>query len=267
MLVQGNDESAYEIYPWLRHVPGVGRLMRSGLLSAQSTLVVNQGLADWVGEVRATVSPSDTPEHVEILPTGVSDLYHDVTDRRADLGRYALFFGNLVEWQGVNVLLDAFESPEWPADLRLVVVGSGPVETEVRRRRHPGLEFLGHLPPEELAPIIAGAVCTLCPKLDVASMAETTTPLKMLESVAAGTPVVASDIPAQRRMIESDGYGILTRAGDHRSLAQGVAAVSNDDEARRRLIDAARAAGAELRWEHAAPILGDAIRSAAGARR
>lgn len=254
LLVQGNDASAYETNPWLRRVPGVRRLMRKSLEAASEILCVNRGLAEWVESERAGVKPVP----IDVMPSGVSDLFFDAEP--TDLGEpYVLFFGGLAPWQGIDYMLEARRSPAWPEGLQLLVIGDGQKAESVRAAEDAGLRWLGPKPPSELAGYVAGALVTLCPKSDTGSMAKTTTPFKILESVAAGVPVIATDIPAQVDMLR-EGYGLLADVTDPDDLARAVARVAGDPSLRAQLAAAAREYRARCRWSYAAPQLAGAIR-------
>jgi glycosyltransferase involved in cell wall biosynthesis len=235
-------------------------MVNRSIKAGDHVLVLNDGLKVWVDSVRG---PNLTA--AQVLPTGVADLFltSEPPDTNGLERPYALFFGNLARWQGIDYLLSAKDSPAWPRDVDLVVVGDGEMRRAVMDSAGDGLRYLGKINPNELAPLVAGALVTLCPKLDTKSMANTTTPFKILESVAAGVPVIATDIPAQRSMIEAGGYGLLVDLSMPAALARAVATVHDDAELRARLSQRARAARSELSWEYASTILASALARAA----
>lgn len=253
LLVQGNDESTYETNRWLRKVPGVRRLMTKSLEIGSSVLCVNAGLVEWVKNERKAVP--EVP--VATMPSGVSDAFFDA--QPVDIGEpYVLFFGGLAPWQGIDYMLEAHRSTAWPDGLKLLVIGSGAKGGTVRDAQGPTLSWLGPKPPKELATYVAGALVTLCPKSNTGSMAKVTTPFKMLESAAAGVPVIATDIPAQVDML-SEGYGELVDADRPEALAEAVARFSSDAEYRENLSKRARAFAPKCRWSYAAPQLAQVI--------
>jgi glycosyltransferase involved in cell wall biosynthesis len=124
-----------------------------------------------------------------------------------------IYVGALQRWQGVDVLLRAFARLADLTELRLVVCSSVP------ERRAKPLQRLADrlgvaerivwrftLPHDEVAGWLAGAAVsaaplTACPR----NLDQGCAPLKILESMAAGTPVVASDLPAVREILGEDG--------------------------------------------------------------
>ncbi|MDN3310453.1 glycosyltransferase family 4 protein [Microbacterium oryzae] len=253
LLVQGNDESAYETNPWLRRIPAVDRLMTRSLGCASAVLCVNEGLAEWVRSKRAGADAVP----VEVMPSGVSDLFFDATPVPTE-EPYVLFFGGLAPWQGIDYMLEAHRSSKWPSGLKLLVIGDGAKAATVERAQGATLEWLGPKRPAELARYVAGALVTLCPKSNTGSMAKVTTPFKMLESAAAGVPVIATDIPAQKDMLE-EGYGLLVDAEQPSDLADAVARVFKDEQLRESLVARARDFSPKCRWTYAAPQLANMI--------
>ncbi|WOF22363.1 glycosyltransferase family 4 protein [Microbacterium betulae] len=255
LLVQGNDDSTYETNPWLRRVPGIRKLMTRSLGMGSYVLCVNRGLADWVRSERS--ARADVP--IEVMPSGVSDVFFDADP--VDIGEpYVLFFGGLAPWQGIDYMLEAHRSASWPRGLKLLVIGDGAKAEAVEAAQGPTLEWLGRRRPEELAGYVAGALVTLCPKSNTGSMAKVTTPFKMLESAAAGVPVIATDIPAQVDML-SEGYGALVSADDPEDLARAVAGIASDPARRSELVERAKAFSPQCRWSYAAPQLARAVKS------
>lgn len=255
LLVQGNDESTYEANPWLRKIPGSRRMMTRSLARASYILTVNKGLKIWVEQERAAAGAPQVP--VDVMPTGVSDLFFEATPVVTD-EPYALFFGGLAPWQGVDYMLEAHASPTWPTGVNLVVIGDGARAEAVNAAQSETLTWLGPLAPAELAGHVAGAMVTLCPKANTGSMARTTTPFKIIESVAAGVPVIATDIPAQVDMLE-DGYGLLVDVNDPEDLARAVAKLHADSALRDSLAARAREVSPNFRWATSAPQLSAAV--------
>ncbi|MEU0564924.1 glycosyltransferase [Nonomuraea sp. NPDC005983] len=131
----------------------------------------------------------------------------------AGVGRYVVYVGALQRWQGVDVLLRAFArlaDLDW---LRLVICSSVP-ERRARPLRRLAerlgvaerVEWRFTLPHHEVADWLAGAEVsvaplTACPR----NLEQGCAPLKILESMAAGTAVVASDLPVVREILGDDG--------------------------------------------------------------
>ncbi|MFN3373480.1 MAG: glycosyltransferase, partial [Chloroflexus sp.] len=85
---------------------------------------------------------------------------------------------------------------------------------------------------------------------------------KLVELLAAGLPIVASDVGTARDYLAPDA-GILTSPGDAQMLAAATLELLADETARARLRTAARAAAHRLAWPNLAPIAEAAYRQAA----
>ncbi len=122
------------------------------------------------------------------------------------------------------MLLDAFAIVDRNAVLW--VAGEGP-ETEVLRRRYPPSErvqWLGMLDDEELARRLAGADVLCAPSRHGESFG-----VVLLEGMAAGCAVVASDIEGYRAA--AGGHAVLVPPGDPDALARALGVVLADVDA------------------------------------
>jgi glycosyltransferase involved in cell wall biosynthesis len=162
---------------------------------------------DFGANLRAVVIPEgiDPPwaadEHARGTDAGgteAADGTAGAADRDPDgsTGRVSILsVGRLEEYKGVQRVVAAL--PFLPADHRLVVVGSGPArdrieQTAARLGVSGRVVLLGHVPDHELRAWYGRAAVA------VSLSRHESFGLTVLESAAAGAPVVASDIPAHR---------------------------------------------------------------------
>jgi len=129
---------------------------------------------------------------------------------------YALYLGRLSAEKGLKTLLAAAGSvPE----LSLKLAGTGPLEADLRRAIGvPGMEHIelvGHVAGETKRRLIAEALCTAAP-----SECYENFPLSVVESLALGTPVIASRIGGLPELIEHGQTGLLFSPTDTESLAE-----------------------------------------------
>ena len=78
-------------------------------------------------------------------------------------------------------------------------------------------------------------------------------PLKIVESLASGVPVVTGDVGDRAEML-THAAGVLVRPGDARALADGIAAVLADRPLQLRLAEGARARAEAYRWDRLAQV-------------
>src|SRR3954454_21496188 len=155
----------------------------------------------------------------------VSHVVRDFADRStAAEGTYALVASRLAPEKGLEVAIDACRL----AKVELVVAGDGPHALPRDQAR-----FVGQVAPDELARLRAGAALAIVP-----SRSAETFGLAAAEAMAAGVPVVASDIGALPELVEPEG---LVPPGNPQALAQAISRRFGDQEAGERGIAAAKA--------------------------
>jgi phosphatidylinositol alpha-mannosyltransferase len=159
----------------------------------------------------------------EVLFNGVDmERFESAVPARDEQGRpTVLFLGRHEERKGLNVLLDAFALLDRPAVLW--VAGDGP-GSAVQRRRHPDsdrVRWLGTLRDDEVASRLAGADVLCAPSLYGESFG-----MVLLEGMAAGCAVVASDIEGYRSA--AGGHAALVPPGDVGALAGALGSALAD---------------------------------------
>ena len=141
----------------------------------------------------------------------------------ADQGTYALVASRLAPEKGIEVAIDACRI----AGVDLVVAGDGP---------HPlprdGARFVGRVDRVELERLRAGAALAIVP-----SRSHETYGLAAVEAMAAGVPVVASNIGALAAIVDEDG---LVPPNDPHALADAIRRRFGHSATGTRSIDAAK---------------------------
>lgn len=154
-------------------------------------------------------------------------------------GRTLAFLGRIDEpRKGLSVLLDAMT--QLPADVRLLVAGPGTAQLD------PALvdrvELLGLVDEPTKASLLRSADLYVAPNTGGESFG-----IVLLEAMAAGAAVVASDLDAFRRVLADGRAGCLFPTGDSAGLAAAIAALLADDV--RRLELAAAGHNEVLRYD------------------
>lgn len=152
---------------------------------------------------------------IDVLP----HFQHVSATEAVAVGDYILYSGRLAAEKGVHDLLVAMTRLR---QVRLLIAGSGPQRAELERfaadEHLDNVEFLGHLSGAELADRIRGARFTVMP-----SRAYETFGKVILESYAAGRPVVASRLGTRPELIEEGRTGLLFEPGRPEELASRIA--------------------------------------------
>jgi phosphatidyl-myo-inositol alpha-mannosyltransferase len=157
------------------------------------------------------------------------------------------------------VLLEAFASLR--DDASLWVAGHGP-ETEILRARAASderVEWLGVLSEHEKAQRLRGASVACFPSIEGESFG-----VVLLEAMAAGAAVVASDLTGYRDVARDGQDVLLVAPGDAPALHDALARALDDPGLRAQLVDAGRMRAAEFAMSRLAASFVDRYRSAIG---
>jgi phosphatidyl-myo-inositol alpha-mannosyltransferase len=183
------------------------------------------------------------PEEIEVLWNGVDVARWRRAEPAPSKVPAIVFVGRHEQRKGLVYLLEAF-SMLAPPDLALWVCGLGP-ETAGLRERFAGderVEWLGRVSDAEAASRVRGATVFCAPAVAGESFG-----LVVAEAMAAGTPVVASDIPGYRAALA--GAGVLVPPGDAAALAAALGELLGDQQRREALSAAGRARAEQLSLE------------------
>ncbi len=180
---------------------------------------------------------------VAVIPFGIALERYRQTDRdRAALaekiratipGPRVLFVGRFVYYKGVHLLIDAMS--ECPGTL--VLVGEGPLEEDFRRRVVArGLQdrvvFVGQVSDEALPAYYQASDLLVLP-----SIAKTEAfGVVQVEAMAAGIPVVSTNLPTGVPWVNQDGVsGLVVPPGDSQALGRAIGTLLADGALRARL--------------------------------
>lgn len=169
-------------------------------------------------------------------------------------GPTILFLGRYDEpRKGMAVLMRALSKlvAKHP-DLEVLVVGRGD-KSRLRREAGslaPHFRLLGQVDDKEKASALRSADVYCAPNLGGESFG-----IVLVEAMAAGTPVVASELDAFRRVLRDGTAGELVPIEDSEALGDAVLRVLDDEAHRRRLIDAGTAVVGEYDW----PVVAEQI--------
>jgi glycosyltransferase involved in cell wall biosynthesis len=148
--------------------------------------------------------PADKLLH---LPNFVDLNQWPENDNRKD---YYLFVGRLSHEKGLKTLLEAHAM--WNDGLELRIAGDGPQADELKNLATNNVTFLGHIPLEQVKEEITSAQFTVIP-----SQWYENGPFSIIESLAAGTPVVGTDLGGIPEHLDEK-CGILFESGNKNSL-------------------------------------------------
>lgn len=218
-------------------------------------------------KVRVAVSPAAArtasryfPGEYRIVPNGVDTRrFAPPASPRRDPGR-VLFVGRPEARKGLPVLLRAFEEvlDEVP-EAHLEIVGSRPEDVKIPKRLLSSVRVRGMLDDRELVGAMHAASVLCAPSIRSESFG-----VVLIEALAAGLPVLASDIPGYDSVITRGRDGILVPPGDPRALARELVRLLRDPELRARLAAEGLITARRYDWPQIASEIEEIYRSLLG---
>ena len=220
-----------------------------------------------VSEAAAAFLAQAIPGPVEVIPNGVDIGRFARATEPADglpTGRVVLWVNRLDPQKGFRVMVRAFERlAEGRGDVSLVVAGdgadAGAVEAlpgALRGRVH----MLGRVAHEDLPAYQAGADVFVSPAVGQESFG-----IVLVEAMAAGVPVVATDIPGYREVVRGGVEGLLVPPGDAGALAEALGRVLDDPELSSRLGTAGAERARAFSWDAVLPRIEEVYERVTGA--
>ncbi|MDF2774384.1 MAG: alpha-D-kanosaminyltransferase [Geminicoccaceae bacterium] len=154
-------------------------------------------------------------------------------------GRVILYVGNLEQYQGIDLLIDAFRLiADRATDTRLVVVGGHPADVQRYRTKVQGagiadrVRFVGPRPLAALPHVLRHATIVASPRLKGQN-----TPMKVYSYLDSDRPLIATRLPTHTQVLDSE-IALLVEPTPE-SMADGLARLLADPALRARLVRAA----------------------------
>ncbi len=154
-----------------------------------------------------------------------------------------VFVGQAVERKGLPVLLAAFEALREQIPATLTIVGAGEGEVAHMMLDGDGVRALGKVDEARKLAELQAAHVLCAPALGGESFG-----MVLTEAFAAGTPVLASDIPGYRDVVRDGLDGMLVPSGDALALAQALRGIALDEPRRARMAAHARERAERFAW-------------------
>ena len=218
---------------------GAEQALRRQVGAARATVCVSDPVADWVRRHTADVPDADAvADRIHTVPNGVS--VRRIQPQPADPDRVVVtFVGTLKPWHGVADLITAASLARQQWTLR--IIGDGPeMETLRAQAERLGVEadFRGAIAPEEIPTHMAGSAIGVAPYPDLGGLEQQYfSPMKVLEYLAAGLAVVASDVGQIPQLLEegSQLHGVLVTPSDPTALAAALDDLAASPQRRARM--------------------------------
>ena len=204
---------------------------------------------------------------VTVIPNGVSASDFSPSPLPARDGRVPmmLYIGTLADWQGLEIVIKSLPKILERQAVRLHIVGRGRsrqrkiLSKQIRKLGVEGsVTVQSAIPHHEIPSLIAESDFCVAPLgLNDRNVTQGACPIKILEYMAAGRPLLASNMPIVRELVREDVDALLFSPNDPDDLTRQVLTLLNDFELSKRLADSASArALAKFTWSESQKKLG-----------
>ena len=246
----------------VKNAIGVGELDPELRIHAEKKLVkdcqriiasTRKGKEDLIGNYGAS------PAKVSIVPCGVNvalfkPIRKDIARRHTGLNgdRLLLFVGRIVPEKGVDNLVQAVSCLQRKQRMKLVVIGGDRYGAEIQRledlarslRINDSVTFLGLIAHDELPFFYSAADACVVPSYHESFG------LVMLESLACGTPVVATKVGGAESLIRPGVTGYLVGDNDPQCLADSISQLMSTLHSCQEVANLTRASVTKYGWQH-----------------
>lgn len=188
---------------------------------------------------------------VTVIPNGVSPSDFPITPLPVRDGRepVLLYIGTLADWQGLDIVIKALPKILETQPVKLHIIGRGRSRQRkmlAKQIRKLGLEdhvlVQPAVPHHEIPELISQAdICVAPLGLNDRNVTQGACPIKVLEYMAAGRPLLASNMPIVRELVREDVDGLLFSPNDPEDLARQTVLLLNDMDLSQRLAESAAA--------------------------
>jgi glycosyltransferase involved in cell wall biosynthesis len=187
------------------------------------------------------------PARIRAIPNGVDENFRDPGPRLLHPRPRLLFVGRLSLQKNLPLLFHALDGIS--DGFETTLVGEGKLEDELKAAVNDlhlrNVRFYGRADGAELRELYRNADVFVLPS-EREGM-----PLVLLEALAMGLPVVATDIPGNRDIILDGHNGALTPLGDPSAFRQALLNITGDPDTYRRMSEASRRLAEKYSWETA----------------
>jgi glycosyltransferase involved in cell wall biosynthesis len=222
ITARGSDVTQFPNYA------GPRRLILDAAAAADAIITVSAGLRD------ALIALGADGSKITVLRNGVDLATFSPRDRSAARARYgvggkvAVSVGALIERKGHDLTIEALAAlPGWT----LLIAGDGPERAALMKHARTcgvadRVRLLGALPHTELATLFSAA------DLSILSSSREGWANVLLESMACGTPVVASPIPGNPEAVQSREAGVIATSRTPQAIAEAIQSLAGDPPGR-----------------------------------
>jgi phosphatidylinositol alpha-mannosyltransferase len=225
----------------------MGRLIKRALNRLDGRICVSEAVREYISHY--------FPGDYVIIPNGIDCARFSSPEirpiERFNDGRpNILFVGRMEKRKGFRHLMRAYPYVKQSLpEARLIVVGAfgdkdkAPFIRYARTHKLRGIHFVGYVSPEELPRYYRTATVFCAPSTGFESFG-----IVLLEAMAAGVPIVASDIAGYRSVLEDCAEGFLIPPGDAQAIARALVKLLQDPTLRAQMSERGKHKATQYDW-------------------
>jgi glycosyltransferase involved in cell wall biosynthesis len=167
---------------------------------------------------------------IRVIPNGVNLDIFTYNPPNLTETFHLLYFGTLISWQGVNLAIEAIAlaNKDFPVNLTLIGIGRDRTHQALKQLANKlgvldKLTILAPMSQAQLVQCIHAANAIIAPLTsNDRNLIQGCCPLKILEGMATGTPVIASDLPIVRELGSDGEQLLLVKPGSAKAIKEAV---------------------------------------------
>ncbi len=224
----------YQILSWPE------KLIRNSLFKKADTII--SASLDYIKHSQIKNFYQKNPDKFQEIPFSINtNIFKTSENEKKD--KTILFVGGLDKahyFKGVDILIKALSQIK-NLDWNLKIIGQGELKKDFIKLATDlkiinRSEFLGQLSLEELIKNYQSARVLVLPSIN----SNEAFGIVLIEALACGTPVIASDLPGVRAVFEDGVSGLLSQSGNISDLKEKIKIILEDDELHQKMSQAAR---------------------------
>lgn len=233
--VNGPFEDLYTAWPGARRIKFLfNNMMRYQLKTATGVVCVTPALVKYCQNI---LGPDADKIRFQVITNGAATDHFKPSSRQSrylaeKIGSpFAVFFGTFARWQGIDLLLDAASHANWPSPLDLVIIGDGVMKPNVEKAaaENSHIHYIGRIPYHEMPAVISSAKMAFVLTQNIDNRGQYGAyPLKMLEALACGVPVIATELDGQSDVINTHQCGIVLTENSVSAIQKAVTIMLED---------------------------------------
>ncbi len=146
------------------------------------------------------------------------------------------YVGKLEKWKGIDTLIKSFEIVNRQTkNVKFLVVGTGSLESKLKKEAKLPIEFMGSVPYDEMPKIYQRTSVLVLPSYMEGF------PVTCIEALSCEIPVVTTDVGDTKEIVLDGETGFITEPGDAEKIASRTIQILNDSQLRKKLGEKGRA--------------------------